>query len=215
MEKILDFLFHFYEPEFIKRYIEYLLLIVLLASFLEVIFPPIPGDTVLIISGSLAGVAGINPVFIILLASIGSFSASALLYFLGLKLERKMLDSPRFSWFLDSKAFTKIELWFRKYGFYTVLISRFLPVWRSGVILAAGMVYMKKRLALIAVGLSTILSTTFFVVGGIIMGRRWSLFLKIWDSHARNIVLILIGILVVYIIFTKLKKKFGNRSENK
>ncbi|HYH03381.1 MAG TPA: hypothetical protein VEC37_09785, partial [Bacillota bacterium] len=109
MEKLLHIITHLSEPEVISRNIEYLILIITLNSFLEVIFPPVPGDAVLILGGSLAGYAGISPFWVIAGAFTGTFSASLLLYKFGLRMERRMLHSHRFSALLDTKTFLKLE----------------------------------------------------------------------------------------------------------
>ncbi|GEM_PF-6003516 len=118
METLQKIITHWAEPEILAQYSEYLLLIVFLYSFLEVIFPPLPGDTLLIISGSISVAANSNPLFMIIFASLGTFCASFLLYHLGAKMERKLFHSPRFSALLDSKTFVKIERGFQRFGFF-------------------------------------------------------------------------------------------------
>lgn len=211
MDKILQTMHYFYNPEFIEEHIQFLILITMTVSFLEVVFPVIPGDTALIICGSLAGVAGYNPILVIGAAFLGSFTASVLLYFLGLKLGRRLLDSTKLNWFLDSRTFLKIEAWFNRYGFLTVFVSRLLPVCRSGIILAAGIVKMRQGQALIAVGFSTIISTTFFVLGGRLAGKRWYQLVELWNSHMRVIIILLVSILIAYILFAGVKKIWKKR----
>lgn len=187
-------------PAQLGQYSQYILVMVLLFSFLEVVVPPIPGDTVLIIGSAVAGMTNINPVWVILCAFTGTFGASLLLYLLGVKLERKILVSPRYGWLLDSQTFQRIERWFERFGFWTLLLSRFLPVARSGVALAAGIVNYKKRVALTALAISVFLSATVFVLIGRFLGHRWQEVLEIWQFKLRWI-LVGIGLLAIMAIF--------------
>jgi membrane protein DedA with SNARE-associated domain len=175
----------------LSGYSPYLLAIIFAFSFLEVVFPLIPGIIVLIIGSAVAAVVGINPVWVIISAFTGTFIASLLLYNLGRRLGYKVLALPRYSWLLDSKTFHRIEWWFERFGFWTLCVSRFLPVARPGIALAAGMVNLRKRLTLSALTISILLSTTVFVLFGRFLGDRWQAVLKIW--HPRLQILLYCG----------------------
>lgn len=173
MDTILKLITHLTNPDVLAEYSQYLLLIILVFSFLEVTIPPIPGDTILVVGSSIADIAGFNPVWIIISSVAGTFMASFFLYNLGNKFGHKLLVSPKYSWLLDTKAFLEIEKWFKKYGYWTLLFSRFLPIARSGVILAAGIVNFDKPRALISLSISILLSSTLFVFIGRFLGSRW------------------------------------------
>lgn len=142
---------------------EYILLIIMALSFLEVVFPPVPGDTVLIIGSTVAATVGVHPLWSISSAILGTSLASLIMYQLGVKLGEKILTSPRFSWWLNTELFCKIEGWFQRYGYWTLLLSRFLPVARSGVAMAAGIVGFKRTKAISALLISICLSSTLLV----------------------------------------------------
>ncbi len=211
VEQIINIFTHLSEPGVLKEYSEYLVLIIMIASFLEVVFPPIPGDTVLVVCGSLAGAAEISPVLLIVMAAVGSFGASFLLYRIGVKLDEKMLDSSKFAWILDSKGFAKVKQWFGKYGFLTVLFSRLLPIFRSGIIFAAGISKMNQVKALSAVGISTIFSTSLFVMGGYLMGERWQKVLDLWNSQMRVVLIAAVVVLILLLLINKLRQKSKER----
>ena len=197
----------FIEPVFLTNHLQFLLALVFTYSFLEVVFPPIPGDTLLVLSGSLTGIAGISPVWMIFCASLGTFCASLLLYQLGYKMERRILTMPRLSWLLDSKTFIKLEKWFLKYGFATLLLSRFLPVARSGMILTAGIVNLERKKSLLAVSVSIILSSSFFILGGCFLGQRWKMVLDFWRSQSQLIIPAVLLLVVGLMLFRFLKRQ--------
>jgi membrane protein DedA with SNARE-associated domain len=218
MEKLIDILTHFGKPEIIARYSEYLLFIVFLNSFIEVIFPPVPGDALLILSGSISGYAGLNPVWIVAGAFTGTFGASYLLYSFGFRMERRILHSPRFAGLLDTKTFLKIEKVLYRSGFWLILFSRFVPVIRSGIILAAGMVSLDKRKSLTALAFSILGSTSLLVLGGRYLGKRLQLLLSFWHSRFRTILGAALMIFLLYLAIVKtvefMRKKRHPSREN-
>ncbi len=215
MESILNLITHLTNPDVLTEYAQYLLLIILIFSFLEVIIPPIPGDTLLVVGSSIAGIAGINPFWIIISSFAGTFTASLLLYNLGDQFEHKLLTSPKYSWLLDTKTFTVIEKWFKKYGYWTLLLSRFLPIARSGVVLAAGIVNFNKHQTLMALSISILLSSTIFVFVGRFLGRRWKEAYLEWGPKFQLILTVSLGLfalLAIGIWIWKLLKARGKLS---
>ncbi len=200
MEQFIEILSHWSDPEFLARYRNYLAIIVFLYSFFEVIFPPLPGDSLLILSGSLTGLSGSSPIAIIISASLGTFVSSILLYLIGAKMEKALLNSSKHSQLLNSKMFHRLEKWFKRYGFWTIILSRFIPVVRSGIILAAGMVNMERGKTFLAVGVSIIISTSIFVVSGSFLGQNWRKLPEFWNDRVKNIFLILLVLIILYSI---------------
>lgn len=211
METLQKILAHWAEPEILAQYSEYLIVIIFLYSFLEVVFPPLPGDTLLILSGSITVAAGLNPSIVILSAALGTFCASLLLYNLGAKMERKILHSPRFSPLLDSKTFLKIERGFQRFGFLIILLSRFLPAVRSGVVLAAGIANMEKKQTMLALTISILLSSAMFVYGGRFLGRRLDTIIQLWETNFWVIMGILGGILILFAVLYHLYRNYRQK----
>lgn len=218
MEQLLDGLAHLTEPQYLEAHRQYLFLFVFLYSFIEVIFPPMPGDALLVFSAGLAGRAGMHPFWVVPFAVAGSFLASIILYNIGARMERKMLDSPRFSGVIDSKGFAKVEAWFKRFGFGTILLSRFVPVVRSGIILAAGVVGMERRRSLAAVAISIFCFSSLLVLGTGLLGRGWHSFIKLWESNLRVAVMVTVALLLLafllFWVFSKLKKVYHERKNS-
>jgi membrane-associated protein len=207
MEKLLDILTQLSKPEVISSNVEYLALIVILYCFVEVFFPPFPGDALLVLSGSLSEYAGVNPFWVIVGAFLGTFSASALLYSLGRRMERRILHSARFAALLDTKTFFRLEKVLNNYGILLILLSRFIPVIRSGIILAAGMVNLNRRHSLTALSVSILASSSLFVLGGRYLGKRWQVFVVYW----KLILLALVLAGLIYLLAWKISTYLRNR----
>ena len=200
-------------PNNLAEYHQYLLIIILVFSFLEVVIPPIPGDTVLVVGSSVAGIAGINPLWIIICSSAGTFCASLFLYRLGSKFQHKILVSTKYSWLLDTATFAEIEKWFNKYGYWTLLGSRFLPIARSGMVIAAGIVNFDKRRALAALSISIFLSTTLFVFSGRFLGVRWKEAYLNWGPKIQLSIIVSLGLFALLAIGLGVWRK--NRGQRK
>jgi membrane protein DedA with SNARE-associated domain len=214
MDQLVLILSRLSQPEVISRNIEYLAIIVTCYCFLEVIFPPLPGDTLLILSGSLSGYAGLDPLWVIAGAYLGTFSASALLYGFGLRMERKILHSPRFSALLDTKTFIKLEKILNRYGIWLILASRFIPVVRSGIILAAGMVNLDRRRSLTALSASILASTSLFVLGGRFLGKRWKAIVAYWHERLKLLLFLLLLALIIGLLVIKIKDYLKKRKNS-
>jgi membrane protein DedA with SNARE-associated domain len=203
MEQFMEILTHWSDPEFVAQYRKYLVIIVFLYSFFEVVFPPLPGDSLLILSGSLAGLSDGSPIVIIISASLGTFASSTMLYLLGAKMGKSLLHSSKESQLLNYKMFHRMEKWFRKYGFWTIVLSRFIPVVRSGIILAAGMVNMEKSRSFLAVGVSIIVSTSIFVASGSYLGQNWRKLPEFWNSRIKRICLTILCLIIAYLVLVR------------
>jgi membrane protein DedA with SNARE-associated domain len=214
MDKIVDILTHLSQPEAISRNIEYLVIIVTFYCFVEVVFPPLPGDALLILSGTLSGYVGISPLWVIAGAYFGTFTASALLYSLGQRMERRILISPRFATLLDTKTFVKIEKVLSRYGVWLILASRFIPVIRSGIILAAGMVNLDKRHSLLAVSASILVSTSLFILGGRYLGRRWETIYTYWQERFKLLLFLVLLAVIIGLLVLKVSGYLKNRKKS-
>lgn len=211
MDTLLKLVTHLTNPNSLAEYHRYLPLVILVFSFLEVVIPPIPGDTVLVVGSSVAGIAGINPLWIILCSFAGTFAASLLLYCLGNKFQHKILVSSKYSWLLDTATFSEIEKWFNKFGYWTLLGSRFLPIARSGMVIAAGIVNFNKRRTLSALSISIFLSTTLFVFSGRFLGVRWKEAYLNWGPKIQLSIIVSLGLFTLLAIGIGVWKKIKNR----
>jgi membrane protein DedA with SNARE-associated domain len=111
-----------------------------LAAMIEYIFPPFPGDTVMLLGGVYA-VRGQKPWYLVFLVlTVGSVLGAAIDYWVGTKLFRWLENRPDDKPFL---GFTKAQLHaaeakMRKRGALLVLLNRFLPGVRGVIFFAAG-----------------------------------------------------------------------------
>lgn len=111
-----------------------------LASFVEYVFPPFPGDTVTLV-GILAAVRGsVSPVWLLVAISIGSFFGSVIDYMFGVWLQSRVHSGrARRGRILSQERLHGLERSYRKWGLWLILANRFVPVARAVFFVFAGM----------------------------------------------------------------------------
>ncbi|MBI2337103.1 MAG: DedA family protein [Deltaproteobacteria bacterium] len=112
-------------------------LILFFAGVLEYIFPPFPGDSIILFGAFLAAKGVINIHYAFAVTTLGFISGLSLLYWFGLKKGRQFF-MKRNTRFFSIKTLTKTELHFQKYGWLLIVVHRFLFSLRMIVILLAG-----------------------------------------------------------------------------
>ena len=110
------------------------------------LFPFLPGDSLLFTAGMLVALGDLNfPLWLLcLLLFLASFAGDQLAYFLGRKVGPRIFSRP------DSKIFrqefiTKTNEFFDKYGGRTIILARFVPIVRTYATVAAGVGKMPYR----------------------------------------------------------------------
>ena len=109
-----------------------------LFSFIENVFPPSPSDLVILIGGTLVSTGAINFIPTLLLATVGSVLGFMTLFYFGSTVDKKLVHSGKYK-YIPVDAIEKVEQWFKKYGYWIILINRFLPGTRSVISFFAGM----------------------------------------------------------------------------
>lgn len=131
-----------------------------LAAMIEYIFPPFPGDTIMLLGGVYA-VRGQKPWFLVLLVlTVGSMAGAMVDYWIGTRLYFWIERRPPNKRFLGltHEQVLHAEARMRKRGPLLILVNRFLPGIRGIIYFAAGAAEMPARQVLI---LGTLSATAF------------------------------------------------------
>lgn len=109
---------------------------IFVASFIENIFPPFPGDSVTIAGAIVAGEGNTTYIGVLLSATMGGLSGAMFLYYLGKIKGRRYFQHSKY---VGETALVKVESWFSRFGDYIIILSRFVIGVRSAVSVAAGL----------------------------------------------------------------------------
>jgi membrane-associated protein len=106
-----------------------------------VVMPFLPGDSLLFVAGTLAGIGAMNLGLLMLLLTLAAVLGDALNYAIG-----RFLGPKVFSWensrFFNKKAFDRTHAFYEKHGPITIIVARFLPFVRTFAPFVGGLAHM-------------------------------------------------------------------------
>ena len=102
-----------------------------------VVTPFLPGDSLLFVAGALAAVGGMDIGVLILSLSLAAVLGNSLNYSIGRYLGPKVFQWPD-SRFFNRRALEKTHAFYELHGGKTIVMSRFLPIFRTFAPFVAG-----------------------------------------------------------------------------
>ncbi|MCX7760175.1 MAG: VTT domain-containing protein [Hydrogenothermaceae bacterium] len=173
MLEIVDFILHLdkYLSTLAQSYgsfIYFLLFLIIFAETGFVITPILPGDSLLFVVGSFCAVNILDVRIVYPALLVASITGNTINYFIGLKFGRKILENTRL---INPKYIEETEKFFAKYGSKAVVISRFLPFFRTFVPFFAGVGKMDVEKYLFYNVLGGLLWITGFIFAGYFFGN--------------------------------------------
>ncbi|MBD7970781.1 DedA family protein [Paenibacillus gallinarum] len=179
---------------------------------LENVFPPIPSEIVLPFGGFMTTYTSLTVFWVIIAATIGSVVGAVILYGVGLLLDVERLEKIVERWGhilrIKKEDIRKADAWFDKYGYWTVLFCRMIPLVRSLISIPAGMSNMKFGLFLVYTTIGTLIWNTILVLVGATLGSNWheiTDFIGVYSNFAYAIIAIA-GIAFLIWFFRRNKK---------
>ncbi|MEA3287178.1 MAG: DedA family protein [Candidatus Marinimicrobia bacterium] len=168
---------------------------VFLASYIENIFPPIPGDTILIFGAYLVGRGDLSFSMAMGTTLLGSVLGFMTLYVVGYKYGRGFMYSKQQTWF-SANSMERVEKLFDKWGYGVVLINRFLAGLRSVVGLFSGIGQLKVWKVLVLSTVSSLLWNGTLIWLGSSIGENWdqiAAYLKRYNTVVTIIIMLVIS----------------------
>ncbi|MCZ6702404.1 MAG: DedA family protein [Ignavibacteria bacterium] len=175
-------------------------------AFVENVFPPSPSDLVVVIGGSLVSTGVISFILTLLLTTMGSVVGFMILFYFGSTVDRKVVHSGKYK-YIPVDAIDKVELWFKKYGYYVILANRFLPGTRSVISFFAGMSMMDAKKTILLAIISAFVWNAIIIYLGYIFGNNVSVVDKYLSTYSNIAIAISIGVALVLVIKFILSKK--------
>ena len=173
------------------------------SAMAENLFPPLPGDSFVILSAFLVGRGHLQFLPAYTASTVGSITGFMLLFFAGKYWGRRLFQRGK-GRFFSFNHLEKVEGWFERFGFLVIVFNRFLSGFRSIVSFAAGMAGMNTRKVFLLALLSCLIWNGVLMGVGVTVGENWVVIV----SHYKRVVLALIVILLSFIwIKTYLQKR--------
>lgn len=184
-----------------------------ISAALQILFPPYPGDTVLVIEGYLSSKGLFNTYLIAINAMAATFLSSLLLYHTSYKLGDRIFALSIVNRFFSKDKSRRLTEWFKKYGSIVILISKFVPGIGSLTMIAAGTFKVEPLKAYAAMGAATAVHNSFLVFLGKTTGDNMELIKYLFRRY--NIaILSAISVYAVLYICIKLFQKNRQPGEN-
>jgi membrane protein DedA with SNARE-associated domain len=177
-----------------------------ISASLQILFPPYPGDTVLVLEGYLSSTGYFSPYLIALNAMAATFLSCILLYHLAYRLGDRIFEVSIIKKFFSRDKQQKLMDWFKKYGSAAILISKFVPGIGSLTMLVAGTFKVPRIKAYIAMGAATIIHNSFLVIIGRLAGSNME-HIKTIISKYNVVVIIVVFVCAGAYIYARVSRK--------
>ena len=150
----------------------FLYIFLFLSSIIENLFPPIPGDTITVFGAFLVGTGRLDYVLVFLVTTAGSVAGFMILAILGRLISREFFIKRNYKFF-SAASIVSAEAWFERYGFWVILINRFLPGIRSVVSIVSGITKLKLFHVFFLSLASAAVWNLIWIQVGFVLGNNW------------------------------------------
>ena len=121
-----------------------ILFVVIFAETGLVVFPFLPGDSILFLAGTIVAAAGLDINLLVALLILAAVLGDSLNYSVGHFVGPKVFDKPNSRWFRQAHL-RRTQAFYEKYGGLTIIIGRFVPIVRTFAPFLAGVAGMTYR----------------------------------------------------------------------
>ena len=174
--------------------------IIFLASYIENIFPPIPGDTILVFGAYLVGRGNLSFELALATTLLGSVLGFMSIYYIGRRYGRGFIFKRQQKWF-SAESLERVDRLFNRWGYGVVFINRFMAGLRSVIALFAGMGHLSWRKVLVLSFISSLFWNGALIWIGARLGKNWSL-IRHYLKEYNTVVTVVIGVLIIsYLIY--------------
>jgi len=177
-----------------------------LFAFVENVFPPSPSDLVVVLGGSLVSTGVISFIPALLLTTTGSVVGFMILFYFGSTVDRKVVHSGKYK-YIPVNAIEKVELWFKKYGYYVIIANRFLPGTRSVISFFAGMSMMDAKKTIVLATISAFVWNAIIIYLGYIFGNNVSVVDKYLSTYSNIAIALTVVVVIIFVMKFYLSRK--------
>ncbi|MBC3831737.1 VTT domain-containing protein [Undibacterium amnicola] len=168
-----------------------------------VVFPFLPGDSLLFIAGTFCAAGAMDPWFLIAILLFASISGNSINYWIGSTIGHRVMAGN--SRWIDKGALEKTHAFYEKHGGKTIVLARFTPIVRTFAPFVAGFSEMSHRNFQFYNVLGAILWIVSLILAGYYFGH-----IPLIKNNLSIIVMIGVGAAIVPIILG-LAWKFGRK----
>ncbi|MET7362594.1 DedA family protein [Streptomyces sp. NPDC005562] len=171
-----------------------------LAIALENLFPPLPSEVILPLTGFAAGQGVISLFSALFWTTLGSVVGAAALYGIGVLFGRERMHAL---WarlpLVKTADLERTEAWFARHGTKAVLLGRMVPIFRSLISVPAGVERMRLPLFLALTTAGSLVWNSVLVLAGYWLGDRWDTVGTYVGFLSKAVLVLVVGAAAVYV----------------
>lgn len=178
-----------------------------LAIALENVFPPIPSELVLPLTGFTVSRGDYTLPSAIFWTTLGSVVGALLLYGLGRRLGRKRVHRlARKLPLVSTEDVAKADAWFHKHGSKAVFFGRMVPGVRSFISIPAGVDQMPWARFVLLTAAGSLLWNTGLILAGYYLGEQWQE-VRRYTGVAQRILLATGGFAIAWFVIKRVRRR--------
>ena len=176
-----------------------------ISAFIENIFPPAPGDTVVALGAFLAGMERLSFLGVYISTTVGSVIGFMTLFYIGRLIGPKFFNSKTGRRLFPPARLRLAMRRFYRYGLTIILLNRFIVGIRSVIAITGGMCNLNVAVCVIFSFISASIWNLIFMLLGYYLGSNWGEVLEVVNLVlARySIILILVFIVCGLLLYTR------------
>lgn len=156
-----------------------------------VVFPFLPGDSLLFAAGALTALGSLHLPATLLILVAAAILGDSVNYWIGSLLGKKIVDNPKIT-FINQEHIDKTEAFFKKHGGKAIVLARFVPIIRTFAPFVAGVGKMHYQTFV-----------TYNIIGGLIWVLGFTLagyFFGNIPAVKEHFTLVIVGILAISVL---------------
>ncbi|MER7762486.1 DedA family protein [Streptomyces sp. NPDC097619] len=176
-----------------------------LAIALENLFPPLPSEVILPLTGFAASQGVLSLVSALFWTTLGSVVGALALYWIGRVFGRERMHAiwAKLPLVKDSDL-ERTEKWFAEHGTKAVFLGRMVPIFRSLISVPAGVERMPLPTFLTLTALGSLIWNSVLVMAGYWLGDQWDV-VETYVGVLSKVVLVLVVIALVAYVTVRLR----------
>jgi membrane-associated protein len=184
----------------------FLLFLVIFAETGLVVFPFLPGDSILFISGTVVAVAGLNVHVLVIVLTVAAIVGDSVNYAVGHYIGPRVFHEPESRWF-KREYLLKTQSFYDKYGGVTIIIGRFVPIIRTFAPFLAGVAGMSYHRFLSYNVIGAVAWITSLVYAGYLFGN-----IPFVKQNLTYIVILIVVVSLIPAISTYIKERRASKT---
>ncbi|MFF7095443.1 DedA family protein [Streptomyces rubradiris] len=176
-----------------------------LAIALENLFPPLPSEVILPLTGFAAGQGVLGLGAALFWTTLGSVAGAVALYWIGMLFGRERMFAL---WarlpLVKASDLERTEAWFARHGTKAVFLGRMVPIFRSLISVPAGLERMRMPVFIMLTTLGSLIWNSVLVLAGYWLGDQWGV-VETSVGVLSKVVLALVAVALVTYLAVRLK----------